>query len=190
MEVIVAASLLVLLVGILTRFFQIAYRISHEELERNSVEASLLNLTTKLQRDLSTAAAPGLSLSANQQSLLIHPVVLTDVGTVAFQPKLVLWTYNPGLEQVRRRTSESVTGVVFDGTAYRAPEATLALYPASTDFQNTLILKNIAEFEFSTNPDVPPPFIGSPIKLNLKAKLEQSGKEIELTKVFHLRNSG
>jgi type II secretory pathway pseudopilin PulG len=189
-EVLIAAFLLLLMLGILTRFFQIAYRISNEELERNSVEASLLNLTSKFERDLSVGAAPGLSVSSDRESVLIHPVVLTDVGTVAYQDKLIFWTYNSTDEILRRRETDSYSGFAFDGTPYRASQVDLAGLTASTEFQDSLRFTGISQFEITTNPEVPAPFIGSPIVLTLKARLNQSRKELELTKVVNLRNHG
>lgn len=189
-EVLVAAFLLALLFGILVRFFQITYRISGEELERNSAEATLLNLTTKLRRDLSAAAPAGLSLLANGETLLIHPVTLTDVGTVAYQNKLVLWYYNPATRIVSRKQTDSYSGFVFDGTPFRATQAVLAGLGTSSEFWETLKVPNVSTFQLTTNPDVGSPFIGSPISLDLTIRLNRSDKSIDYSEVIHLRNAG
>ena len=192
-EILVAAFLLALLLGILARFFQIGGRITTEELGRNKAEAVLLTLLTKFRRDMSTAAAPGLSLSENGEVLLIHPVTLSDVGSVVYQNRLLLWAFRPGDKQVARIEALTYSGFVFDGTPHRADEATLLGLDGSSEFTRTAnLFSGITRFEIETNPSVDPPFLGSPLVLEVDVEVPTSTTRtsISLREVFHLRNSG
>lgn len=191
-ELLVVIGLSALFLTILTRFAVSAFRISNEELDRNKAEATLLSLVGKFKRDLSVSSAPGLSLSMSGETFLIHPITMSDVGTVVYQPKLLLWYYDPAQAVLYRKECKSYSGFTFDGTPYRAPEADLVTLGTSTEFQLANKFPEIAKFHISTNPDVNPPFIGSPIQLEVEAKLHYAGssKVIRLQETCHLRNSG
>lgn len=192
-EILVAAFLLALLLGIVARFFQIGGRITTEELGRNKAEAVLLTLLTKFRRDMSTAAAPGLSLSEGGEVLLIHPVTLSDVGSVVYQSRLLLWVFRPDTKQVARKEALTYSGFVFDGTPFRAAEGTLLGLDTIVDFNRTAnLFSGITKFKIETNPGVDPPFLGSPLVLEVDVEVPASTTRtsISLREVFHLRNSG
>lgn len=191
-ELLVIIALSALFLTILTRFAVSAFRISNEELDRNRAEAMLLNLVTRFKRDLSVSSAPGLSLSSSGETFLIHPITMSDVGTVVYQPELLLWYYDPAQAVLYRKDCKSYSGFTFDGTPYRAPEADLITLGTSTEFQLANKFPEIAKFHISTNPDVNPPFIGSPIQLEVEAKLHyaRNTNVIKLQETCHLRNSG
>lgn len=191
-ELLVSAVLLALLVGIVARFFQIGSRISTEELGRNKAEAVLLTLVTKFRQDMALAAAPGLSLTTTGDSLLIHPVTLSDVGSVVYENRLLLWAYQPSEKVVRR--SEARGGVfVFDGTPYRPdPETELPGLNSASDFKTMNLFPGVLAFKIESNPEVDPPFIGTPLKLEVELEVPaaRTRKTVNLSEVFHLRNSG
>lgn len=191
-EVLVVLALSALFLGILVRFFVSATRISNEELERNRTEATLINLAQKLKRDLSVASAAGLSLTPDGRTFLVHPITLSDVGSVVYQDKLILWYYDEPNLQLTRGEALSFSEFTFDGTAYQAPLDLLLTLGGSAEFATSHRFGSISDFKLSTNPDVELPFIGSPIRLEVKAKLSfhRKNKEILLQETIHLRNSG
>ena len=191
-EVLVAAFLTVLLFGIVARFFQIGSRITTEELGRNKAEAVLLTLLTKFRRDMATASAPGLSLSESGEVLLIHPVTLSDVGSVVYENRLVLWAFRSADKKVARTQALTYSGFIFDGTPYRADEATLIGLDGSSEFKTANLFSGVTRFEIETNPEVDPPFIGSPLVLEMDVEVPASTTRTSITlrEIFHLRNSG
>lgn len=191
-EILVVLALSALLLGILVQFAGSAFRISNEELERNKTEATLINLVRRLKRDLTVASAAGLSLDTDGKTLLLHPITLSDVGTVVYQDKLVLWHFNQDRLLVTRGETSSFSDFTFDGTPYRAPAEVLATLGSSSDFPISHKFTSISSWKLSTNPDVDPPFIGSPLRLEITAKLVYSRKSnvLMVKETFHLRNSG
>jgi len=150
-------------------------------------------LLTKFRRDMSTAAAPGLSLSESGEVLLIHPVTLSDVGSVVYQSRLLLWVFRPDTKQVARKEALTYSGFVFDGTPFRAAEGTLLGLDTIVDFNRTAnLFSGITKFKIETNPGVDPPFLGSPLVLEVDVEVPASTTRtsISLREVFHLRNSG
>lgn len=191
-EVLVASVLFFLFFAIMVEFFQVAGRVAQEELQRNAAETELLNLSGRLRRDLNLASIGGVSLSPDHDTLLVHPVSLTDVGSVVYDRLLVLWCYDPDQKQLLRKETRSFSGFSFDGTPFRPEAAELEALPTSNEFSTAGRFDNVSQFSLTSNPEVEAPFLGSPFTLTLKIELPNSRtrKELDYTEVFQLRNSG
>lgn len=191
-EVMVAAFLMALFLGIVTRFFQIGQRVAGEELDRTHAEATLLALTRKLRSDLATASAGGLSLSEDGETLLIHPVEITDVGTVVYDSRLILWSYDATEKELERRVTESYSGFTFDGTPYKAPESVLVTLAGSSEFGRSALFRRLTKFQLSSVAGVTAPFIGPALNLEVEAEIPRSSTRntVTLNSTFQLRNSG
>ena len=191
-ELLVAMTLAALLLTILARFAASAYRISHAELERSFVETTILQLSDKLRGDLSVSAPAGVSLSVDGTRALLHPVTMSDVGTVVYQPRLLLWHWDSAGQEVSRKQCASYPGLTFDGTPFRASEAVLLGLPGSSDFQLANKFPGVSKFQLTSSASINPPFIGSPLELEVEAPLPLSTtrKFVILRQTLYLRNSG
>jgi hypothetical protein len=188
----VAAALTLLLLTILVQFFRVSYRISHEELERSSLEATVLTLGNELQRDLGEVSPAGVSLSSSGGDLNLHPVTLSDIGTVVYQNRFVLWHHESSGEELMRFQSEGVGGFPFDGTAIRFPEASLIGLWTTPEFQRSDRFQRIKVFKVTSGKGVSAPFVASPLQIDITAELDLAStrRSLNLQKFVHLRNSG
>ena len=191
-EIMVASSLLILALGLVLLFSQTAYRIAHEEFERTGVEQTLLALGNKLNSDFSITSAAGVSISPTGQDLLIHPLTLSDVGTVVYQDRLFLWHHDAEQEKLVRFRALSYPPRPFDGTPFRAEETVLVGLHNVPEFQETSLYPAITRFRVTNPTSVSLPFVGSPLTIELEAELElaKARKTVIFNKVIQLRNSG
>ncbi len=191
-EVLVASVLLLLLLGLVLRFSSSAYRITKEEFERTGLEQEMLLLVNRLNDDIALASAAGISISSSGHDVMFHPVTLSDVGTVVYQDKLFLWHLDSIDKVLTRQMAESYSARPFDGTPIRADEMTLIGLSAAPEFKLTQRYPHISEFKLTNPSDVSLPFVGSPLTLEVVGDLElaRTRKQIPLTRVYQLRNSG
>lgn len=192
LEILVSSVLLLLFLGLVLRFSTTAYRITQEEFERNGLEQEMLILGNQFSADIALASAAGISISTSGHDVLFHPVTLSDVGTVVYQDKLFLWHLDSIEKVLTRKMAESYPGRPFDGTPIRADEPTLIGLNAAPEFRLTQRFPHISEFKLTNPPDVSLPFVGSPLTLELVGDLElaRTRKQISLTRVYQIRNSG
>lgn len=188
----VSATLLLLLFTILAQFFRVSYSITHEELERSSLEQTLLTLNNRLSADLAEVSPAGVSLSVAGLDLSLHPVTLSDIGSVVYQNKFLLWHHDPTELLLTRAQSLDHPDYPFDGTAIRFPEDILVNLSATPHFQVSQEYRKIKTFTVRGHSGVDAPFVASPLTVELVGQLDlaDARPEITLTRVFHLRNSG
>lgn len=187
-----AASLLLLALGLVLLFSRTAYRIAHEEFERTTAEQTILALGNKLDSDFSIASAAGLSLSTSGRDLLFHPITLSDTGSVVYQDRLFLWHHDPEQETLVRYRALSYPPRPFDGTPFRAEETVLVDLHQAPEFEVTNRYAAISAFTVTNSSAVSLPFIGSPLTVQVEAKLDlgEVRKTVQVSKVVQLRNSG
>ena len=189
MELIIASSLALLLLSILYQFSRSAYRVAHEEFERNSAEATIMLLSNQCLRDLASTTSAGLSIDASGQSLAIHPVSLTDTGFLTYENRFIAWQHDSQQEVVRRFEARTVSGVTLNGEAVRLNPTQLASLGSSPDFEENKRYSKIMDFRLENPSGVVAPHIGSPLtlKISVMLQLAHSRKQIDFERVIQLR---
>jgi hypothetical protein len=193
LEVMVAAVVVSLALGILLRLSGAAYRIGHAELERGAAEARLLLASRKLEADLLSSSARGVSLSADGKRAAIQPLggVLPS-GQVTFEPVFMLWCWSAESGRlIRLPVVERPDKVPFDGAPFRWSLPQLRDFPVQGGELGSFSTEGITEF-FLTSPAVPPPELGATLELSLRTelKLAATRRAVQLRKVIQLRTSG
>lgn len=198
LELLVAMFLAALLLTILVKVTALGYRVSHEEIERGSLEAKAMLTFRKLKGDLLATAPAGVTLSDDGDKLVTHPIkeVLTS-GRVTFEDHFVYWSYQPGPDDsggrlTRTEVLERPDGSPFDFSPYRwSPEQLAALTPGS-GAKTSLVVDGVTLFSVTSSSEVELPSVGSLLnyELALELPIATTRRSVQLSGTCQIRSGG
>lgn len=187
-ELLVASAISLLLLGILYRVFSVGYRIGHRELNRSSTEQGLLLMGQRLERDLQTTTASGVSLSADGRTVVTHPLGgVTEAGRHIFEELLWIWSWNSEEEVLTRLELTKLTEVEFNGTAIRFTPSQLARLDEMGERRPRHTLDRVKEFKVANPSGLEPPLVGSPLSILIARRTGVSDSERVYTYEMLLR---
>jgi hypothetical protein len=200
LEVLVGLFLAGILLTILARVAGTAYRIGHEEIERSSLETSILLAAKRLESDLLGSASAAISLEPAGQAVIIESMDgLTPSGRVLFVPGFLYWRLAPdplGGRSVQRLMRSELSarpdGRAFDGNAFRwTPDQILALPPGHGD-RPTLLLDGVTRFFVGNPAGIEVPQVGSPLRFEIEMELPiaRTRKRIRIVRQVQVRTNG
>ena len=192
-EVLVGAFVGSMMLYVCVRLFVVSVRVGSSEIDRSGAETTMATIVSKLENDLQSTTAAGISLSEPGDKVVIHPMdTVTERRQVLYEDRLLYWSFVESEKRLVRSEFLTSPGRAFDTRPIRLDSTELGGLPLTGSSRVTNSIDDIVTFRVANPDGVLLPNLGSPLTVQLATIVEKADtrKVLEMSRLVRLRSSG